>query len=409
MEPIAAHGIKVALLTGGGDRPYAFGLATALMAQGVYLDIIAGDELADPVFDETPHANFLNLRGNQQPAAGPMVKMCRVLIYYKRLVKYAWTARPTVFHLLWNNKFETIDRTLLMCYYKLLGKKIILTVHNVNAARRDSNDTVLNRFTLKVQYRLANHLFVHTERMKADLMHDFGVRKSAITVIPFGINNAVPITSLTSTEAKQRLGIANDRKTILFFGNIAPYKGLEYLVAAFRRLVHDSADYYCLIIAGRPKGTPQYWDAIQHALRGIDKGQMVERIEYIADEDTEVYFKAADVLVLPYTEIFQSGVLLLGYSFGLPVVAADVGSLREDIIEGKTGFLFEARDEVALTRAIDAYFSSDLFRALATRRQEIRDYANERYSWDTVGRITRNVYMDLQRARPSRLGSRVAT
>ena len=64
---------------------------------------------------------------------------------------------------------------------------------------------------------------------------------------------------------------------------------------------------------------------------------MILKIEYVPDAETEVYFKAADVLALPYTHIFQSGVLSLGYGFGLPVIAADVGSLKEEIIEGKTG------------------------------------------------------------------------
>lgn len=53
------------------------------------------------------------------------------------LVRYAVTAKPTIFHILWNNKFEYFDRTLLMLYYRALGKKVVLTVHNVNADNRD--------------------------------------------------------------------------------------------------------------------------------------------------------------------------------------------------------------------------------------------------------------------------------
>jgi glycosyltransferase involved in cell wall biosynthesis len=105
-----------------------------------------------------------------------------------------------------------------------------------------------------------------------------------------------------------------------------------------------------------------------------------------------LYFKAADALVLPYTEIFQSGVLFLGYSFGLPVLAADVGSMREDIVEGETGFVFEKQDAVDLARAVDRYFSSDLYRSLSARRKVIQDYANERHSWEKVSLITRGVY-----------------
>ena len=133
-------------------------------------------------------------------------------MYYARLIRYAATAKPRIFHILWNNKFEFFDRTLLMLYYRFLGKKIVLTAHNVNAGRRDSNDTRLNRLTLRIQYRLADHIFVHTEKMKRELIEEFGVQGARVTVIPFGINNAVPNTRLTPAEAKQRLGIREGRK-----------------------------------------------------------------------------------------------------------------------------------------------------------------------------------------------------
>ena len=55
-------------------------------------------------------------------------------MYYAKLIRYAATAKPKIFHILWNNKFESFDRTLLMLYYRFLGKRIVLTAHNVNAA-----------------------------------------------------------------------------------------------------------------------------------------------------------------------------------------------------------------------------------------------------------------------------------
>ena len=387
--------VEVALLTGGADRPYAFGLATALMSKGIGLDLIAGDELDSPEFHGAPGVNFLNLRGNQTTDATLRSKATRVLMYYGRLVRYAFIAKPKIFHILWNNKFETIDRTVLTLYYKWLGKKVILTVHNVNAGVRDATDTVLNRMTLRIQYRLADHLFVHTGKMKDQLTAVWSVPESAITVIPFGINNAVPDTAVTPAEAKQRLGIGPGEKTILFFGTIAPYKGVEYLVSAFERLVAERGDYR-LIIAGRPrKDSEQYWDAIRMKIHGIDEGRVIRKIEFIPDADTELYFKAADVLILPYTEIFQSGVLFLGYSFGLPVIAADVGSLRDDIVQGETGFVCRPCDADDLARTIDRYFASDLFSELPSRRCRIREYAAARHSWETVSEKTKSVYTGL--------------
>jgi glycosyltransferase involved in cell wall biosynthesis len=390
-----AHEIAVALLTGGGDRPYVFGLTTTLMSQGATLDLIGSDDLDCPEFHSKPGVNFLNLRGNQRSDVSFARKITRVSMYYARLIRYAATAKPGIFHILWNNKFKIFDRTLLMLYYRLLGKRIVLTAHNVNAGRRDSEDTPLNRLTLRIQYRLADHIFVHTEKMRLELIEAFGVHRARVTVIPFGINNSVPNTRLTRAEARLRLGIRDGIRTILFYGRIAPSKGLEYLIAAFQQILARGEDFQ-LIIAGRPDRCERYWRAIREAIReDVQRGRILLRADFIPDDETEFYFKAADVLVLPYKDIFQSGVLFLGYSFGLPALAADVGSLKDDIVEGKTGFVFRPEDPVDLARAIEKYFASDLFADLNSRRQEIIDYATERHSWDVVGQTTMGVYAGL--------------
>lgn len=387
--------VAVGLLTGGGDRPYVFGLATSLMSQGAALDVIGSDDLDFPEFHGKLGVNFLNLRGSQRPDANFVGKVSRVLLYYARLIRYAATAKPGVFHILWNNKFELFDRTLLMLYYRFLGKRIVHTAHNVNKGKRDSKDTPLNRLTLRVQYGLSDHIFVHTERMKLELIDEFGVPPVRVTVIPFGINNSVPNTGLTPAEAKQRLGVRDDKKTILFYGRIAPSKGLEYLIKAYQQVLAHREDYR-LVIAGRPDRCERYWRTIREMVReDVQRGRILLRADFIPDDETEIYFKAADVLVLPYRDIFQSGVMFLGYSFGLPVLAADVGCLKDEIVDGKTGFVFRPEDPLDLARAIEKYFASDLFANLNRRRLEIRDYTMERHSWDVVGQMTMGVYAGL--------------
>lgn len=392
---MAGHGISVSLLTGGSDKPYVVGLTAALRSRAIEIDLIGSDELDCAPLNSTPGVRFLNMRGGQQSDVGMTAKVSRILKYYAALIGYAAAARPRIFHILWNNKFEYFDRTLLMLYYRLLGKNPVFTAHNVNTAKRDSKDSWLNRFTLRAQYRLAKHIFVHTEKMKEELCQDFGVDASRISVIPFGINNAVPNTSLTPQAAKAKLGISATTKTILFFGRITPYKGLEYLIAAFRKLASANNDYR-LVIAGRPDRCEEYWNAIREDLRDdVASGRVLLRASYIPDEETEVYFKAADVLVLPYKEIYQSGVLFLAHSFGLPVIAADVGSLKDDIVEGDTGYLFTPGGIDSLAETLSRYFGSDLYTSLDSRRREIQDFANERHSWDVVADMTLDVYAEL--------------
>lgn len=390
---------EVALLTGGGDRPYVYGLVGALVSKGISPDVIGSDELDFPEFRGNPRINFLNLRGSVRTDASVAQKLFRVLRYYARLVRYAATARPRIFHILWNNKLEVFDRTVLLLFYKILGKRIVLTVHNVNSGKRDGNDSGLNRITLRIQYKLADHIFVHTEKMRVELIRDFGVNPARVTVIPFGINNSVPTTTLTAAEAKQRLGICNCDNTVLFFGRITPYKGLEYLVCAVRQLLRRRADYR-LIIAGRPDRCDVYWNGIREAIQEeVKVDRVVLRAEHVPDEETEVYFKAADVLVLPYRDIYQSGVLVLGQSFGLPVIAADVGMLKDEIVEGKTGFVFRPEDSDDLARTIERYFASDLYANLDSRRKEIQKLAARRHSWGLVSEIIVNVYANLLRDR----------
>jgi glycosyltransferase involved in cell wall biosynthesis len=388
--------MKIGLLTGCQDRHYAFGIAMELIAKGIHVDVIGSDDLDSPELHVTPGLRFLNMRGSQRQNANVIEKFAGLIAYYARLIAYASRPDPKILHILWNNKFEYFDRTILMAYYKLCGKKIVMTAHNVNQAKRDSTDSLFNRLTLRIQYHLADHIFAHTEKMKTELCREFGVAANAITVIKYPINNAFADTDLTPLEAKSRLGIRPDEKAILFFGRISRYKGIDYLMAAFQQLLAKDSSYR-LIIAGNPKkGNEALIDEIRQAL-GCEpgKGRIILKAEFIPDQDIELYLKGADVLVLPYKDIFQSGILFLAYGFGLPVVATDVGSFREVIIEGKTGFICKAGAPADLARAVETYFASDLYRNVDISRQQIRKYANTEHSWSAVGESTRDVYAGL--------------
>jgi glycosyltransferase involved in cell wall biosynthesis len=388
--------LAVSLLTGGQDRHYAYGLATVLAARGVRLEIVGSDEVDCPQFHDPPLITFLNLRGDQRRDAGLGEKVARLSRYYARLVRYAFTARPRLFHILWNNRLETVDRTLLMLYYRLLGKRIALTAHNANIAARDSHDSSLNRLTLRIQYRLAHHIFVHTDECKRTICGEFGVRRKAVTVIPYGINNAVPQTAMDSRAARTRLGIDPNDKCVLFFGAIAPYKGLDLLAEAFVEIAERDPAYR-LVIAGKPKGgCEQYVEDIRRALAAhLTSGRVQARIDYVPDEEAEVYFKAADVLVLPYRSIFQSGILFFAYSFGLPVIASDIGPFKDEIREGVNGFLCAPHDPHAIAGALERYFHSTIYSNLEDNRRIVKDMAVAKNSWEPVGDITHAVYAGL--------------
>jgi D-inositol-3-phosphate glycosyltransferase len=386
--------IELGLLTANRDRHYALGLAMALADEGVGLDVVGGDELDGPELYTSRNLCFLNFLNGQGEKPSFTRRISKLLVYYGRLVRYTARTPRRVLHILWNGRFEFVDRTVMMLYYKLCGKKVVLTAHNVNGAKRDGKDSFLNRVTLRIQYKLCDHVFVHTRKMKEELCKDFNVLEDAVTVIPYPMNYALPDTELTSAEAKLMLGLGSGERTILFFGKIRPYKGIEHLVAALKVLSAGRVTKYRLIIAGEPNSdAEEYLRGIrQFVAREFLPEQVILKTRFIPDEEMELYFKAADVLVLPYKEIFQSGVLFLALSFGLPVIATDIGSFREDIVEGHTGFLCKPGDPEDMARAVDTYFASDLFKHLKHRRQELKDYVKTNHSWRAVAELTREAY-----------------
>jgi D-inositol-3-phosphate glycosyltransferase len=385
-----------ALLTGGFDRPYALGMALALAAKGIHLEVIGSEEIDCPEMHSSPNIRFVNLWPEVGADHSLTGKLRRLLCYYGRLLRYTSAGSPKIFHILWNNKLQTFDRTLLMLFYKACGKKVFLTAHNINQAKRDGNDSWWNRMSLRVQYRMTDHIFVHTRKMKDELMADFGISDEAITIIRHPLNDVFPDTDLTPPEARKRLSLAAHEKVILFLGRIASYKGLEYLVVAFQSLAMKDPAYRLIIAGELKKGGESYLRELRKMIDNNATGErIVQRIQHIPDSDMELYFKGCDVLVLPYKDIFQSGVLFLSYTYGLPVVATDVGSFREEIVEGVTGFICKPADPEDMAKVLQKYFSSDLFLERERRRVELRQYARRNHSWEAVAQSTSDAYAQM--------------
>jgi D-inositol-3-phosphate glycosyltransferase len=388
--------IKVSLLTGGDDPNYAVPLAAALANQGVHVDFIGNDDMKNAL--DLKHANieYFNLRGDQTAGAPLHSKMARIVRYYQNLVSYTLRTDSRLFHILWLNKFEVVDRTLVNLLYKLMRKKICFTAHNINARKRDGRDTWINRATLRAMYSIVDRIFVHTAPSKEELVGDYGVAPAKITVIPFGLNTYVPDTPFSKSEARALLGLRDTEKILLFFGQIAPYKGLDILVEAMRRLGSRAPDCR-LVIAGRAKlGFESHWQAVKARAEsdGI-RPRIVMMDRFIPDADVPVLFRAADALVLPYREIYQSGPLSLAHRFGVPVIATRVGSFDHDVSPDVTGMLCQPDNPEDLAAAIQRFFGSELYLHGEQTQKRIQEIAQERYSWERVSQEIIEVYARL--------------
>ncbi|MCM1176544.1 MAG: glycosyltransferase [Clostridium sp.] len=172
--------------------------------------------------------------------------------------------------------------------------------------------------------------------------------------------------------AESALGLAHGMKTILFFGLIREYKGLDILLEAFGKL----GDGYQLIVAGEPYGSFGKYRKIIDILPNRKNIHLF--LEYIKDNEVSSFFSAADVAVLPYHSATQSGISSVSYHFEVPMIVTDTGGLKEMIGDRGTGLVAKECTPRAIEDEIRKYFSApDISRkCIGNIRSE-----KERLSW----------------------------
>ncbi len=140
---------------------------------------------------------------------------------------------------------------------------------------------------------------------------------------------------VSKDEALARLGLDSGRKTLLFFGLIRKYKGLDILLRAFDTLPDD----YQLVIAGEPYGDFSEYAALIGASPARERIKLFDT--YIPDSEVKYFFSASDAVVLPYRSATQSGVNALACNFGVPMIVTDTGSLRRTVEGRGTGLVVD--------------------------------------------------------------------
>ena len=371
------------------EPSYIFGLIDGLSKKDISIDLIGSDRMKQ-LENKYKNVNVINLRGSQDTNVRFLYKFTRIMKFYVSLMKYITKTDSDLIHIHWPNRFFFFDSTILLLFYKMVGKKIVYTAHNIDQGMRDK-DAGDRRKVYKFLYNIVDHIIVHNNFSLRILKERFNVPDLKISVEKMGIIKA-PSTNLSSAEAKNFFSFPINKKVMLFFGGINEYKGLDLLLKAFIELTKENEEYF-LLIAGQPRDKT-YFNSIQNLIGQLEPTKnCLTNFDFIPYEDVEKYFMAADCIVLPYKYIFQSAVYALSFSFGLPVVATDVGSFKEeDIIEGKNGYVCKPNDVADLKNTIVKYFNSELYDNLSIYRNLIKQWAEETYSWDAIGEDTYRVY-----------------
>ena len=248
--------------------------------------------------------------------------------------------------------------------------KVIGILDNVVPHKRHWFDTPLTRWFLRGldgAVTLCEEVSRDLLALRGDIPH---------TVIPHPIYTHFG-EKLPRQEAERRLGLPSGRRTLLFFGLIREYKGLDILLRAFD-LLDDS---YQLVIAGEPYGSFDKYRQLIDA--GRDPGSVHVFPDYIRDSAVKDYFSAADLTVLPYRSATQSGISSVSTHFDVPMVVTDVGGLKETVGARETGIVCPEGTPGCIADAIRRFFASP---ELQERLHSGIRAEQERLSWSRFAR-----------------------
>lgn len=314
--------MKVAFLSFGFGE-YCFRLTGALSN-------VAEVMLLLPETCNDAHSNLLNPAVDFRTFALPRLRQpWRQLRMLRKLRREIKQFQPDVLHV-------QVGHPWFNLALPFLGRvPLVMTIHDPRHHVGDRDSQKCPQAIMDYGCRRANRVIVHGVRMKETIMSLLNLRGERIDVVPH----------VSVGDGQAHADLAEDEHSILFFGRIWEYKGLEYLIRA-EPSITARVPKARIVIAGEGESLTRYHKMMVHP----EHFQVYNT--HIPVDQQNVLFRQASVVVLPYIDASQSGVIPVAYTFAKPVVATTVGGLPEMVDDGCTGYLVPPRDSDALADAV---------------------------------------------------------
>ncbi|MGA8364745.1 MAG: glycosyltransferase family 4 protein [Solirubrobacteraceae bacterium] len=363
--------------------PYDHALCHALGAAGAEVTLLTSRFAYGPVPQadgyvrrELFYRHALGAPGSRLRSASKLAEHVPDMLRYRGLARGA-----DVVHFQWLS-VQYLDGRLLPARRSVSGapRPLVLTAHDVLPREPRAGQLAAQRRL----YERFDAIVVHSAHGRARLTDELGVDTARVHVIPHGV-----FTHLADCPP-QPPPFETEKPVVLCFGLMRPYKGIDLLLDAWHDI--DDAELW---IAGMPK-----FDIAPLRRMAPASVRFVPR--FIDDTELPAYFQRADLVVLPYREIDQSGVLFTALAFGKPLLLSDVGGFPEVAATGAAR-TFPAGDIPALHAALRELLSASAARATMTERANAA--ASGPYSWDEIARRTLGLYHSLtspEKSIPSR-------
>ena len=295
---------------------------------------------------------------------------------------------PLTFHLHWLNflfvdlKTEEAARASIETFmekltrFRAMGGRVVWTIHNV--VSHDSPFLELEReLSMRVLAR-CDAVHLHSEASIAEVEAVFPLDRDRVVISRHGAYVGTYPDFISRAEARAALGYGDDEDVVLFTGQIRPYKGVDHLITAMRRILADRPRAR-LVLAGNIRNDLP--EKIELDLTEADRARIDVTGRFLDNVEMQVFFRAADIAVYPYNKVLTSGSLLLALSFGTPVVVPEVGMTAEVMASGPgpAGRLYTG-GAAALEAALRALLAEKDAGRLGTMGQNARAIA-EATTW----------------------------
>ncbi|HLZ66861.1 MAG TPA: glycosyltransferase family 4 protein [Aliidongia sp.] len=291
------------------------------------------------------------------------------------LVRTLARERPDVIHFQWL-PLPVVDRAFLGRLRRIAP--VVITCHDSQPFNANPSAVVQRVGATAVLARF-DRVIIHTEQARPRLAA-YGVEQHRIQRIAHGfLDDSEPVAPPAPIE--------DDRPVrFLLFGKIKPYKGIDLMIEAVRRLAPTTLRRIEVLVIGKP-----YMDTgpLQAAAAGLP--QIRFEFRFVPDEEMADLFRWADVLAFPYREIEMSGVLMAALKTARPMVASNIGGFAELLSDGETGFLVPPGDVVGLAQAITRLVEEPATRARMS--QGLIDLVHAIPSWDRIAAETEQLYV----------------
>ncbi|WP_439483335.1 glycosyltransferase family 4 protein [Cyclobacterium plantarum] len=281
-----------------------------------------------------------------------------------------------------NNNYDVLNFVgnnpwLVLLNYLIKNKPKIHTIHEPYPFLKHSDYHLLKFKTfIKLALHSSNHVVVPSKVSFNRIQQHYKLSSDRVSIIPFG--------ALEIYKNFLKKKIIKENHTVLFYGNITKYKGIDILISAIEKIVRSSTKIN-FIIAGAGE--------FNHDISGIKSNVKVIN-RHLSNEEIAELNELATIVVCPYSSASQSGVVMTSFAFDNPIIATNVGALPEMIEDNVTGLIIEPENSEVLYQALLNLFNRPEKIIELRNNVHIRNHNSEN-SWSSISNKTFLLYQSV--------------